>query len=48
MNPLKQIIRRMLLPRVEPIVLLDEHLNTKQYDINKPEPQFEIGQEVWN
>jgi hypothetical protein len=34
-----KLIRNLLRPRVEPWVLLDELLHTRQYDINNPAPE---------
>lgn len=42
---MKEFLLRLLRHRVDMIVLLDDHLHTKPYDINKPEPQFIIGNE---
>lgn len=42
---MKEFLMRLLRQRVDMIVLLDGHLHTKPYDINKPEPQISIGYE---
>lgn len=40
---IKDLIRAIIRPNVDPILLLDEHLHTKAYDINQAEPSIDIN-----